>query len=117
MTDRLRREAKPGETLIVGPTDLSRTNYSDAFFYYLFPDLVPGTRYIEMDPGIADAPDSGLAGELRRNDRLILADARSDWSEPNDSAGKGSDAPNQVVRDHYCMVEDAGTFQLLHRCR
>ena len=117
ITDRLRREAKPGETLIVGPTDLSRTNYSDAFFYYLFPDLDPGTRYIEMDPGIADAPDSGLAGELRRNDWLIQSDAWSDWTEPNDSAGHGSDVPNQVVRDHYCLVEDAGTFRLLKRCR
>ena len=117
VTDRLQAEAQPGESLIVGPTDLSRTNYSDAFFYYLFPDLVPGTRYIEMDPGIADAPDSGLADELRTNDWLILSDAWSAWTEPNDSAGSGSDAPNQVVRDHYCKVEEAGTFQLLRRCR
>jgi hypothetical protein len=117
ITDRLQQEAKPGDRLIVGPTDLSRTNYSDAFFYYLFPDLVPGTRYIEMDPGIADAPDSGLADELRHNEWLILSDAWSDWDEPNDSAGHGSTTPNQVVRDHYCKVEDAGTFQLLRRCR
>lgn len=117
VTDRLRAESSPGQSLIVGPRDLSRTNYSDAFFYYLFPDLVPGTRYIEMDPGIADAPDSGLAEELRRNDWLILSDAWSAWTEPNDSAGSGSDVPNQVVRDRYCTVERAGTFQLLRRCR
>ncbi len=51
---------------MVGPVDLSRTNYSDAFFYHLFPDLEVGTRYIEMDPGIADAEDSGLADEVAR---------------------------------------------------
>ena len=117
VVDRLRQEAEPGETLIVGPTDLSRTNYSDAFFYYLFPDLVPGTRFIEMDPGLADAEGSGLSEELLDNDWLILSDAWSGWDEPNDSAGHGSEEPNQVVADHYCMVEDAGTFQLLRRCR
>ena len=117
VVDELARRSRPGESLIVGPSDLSRANYSDAFFYHLFPDLVPGTRYIEMDPGIADAPGSGLAGELERNDWLILSDAWSGWDEPNDSADGRSQAANRVVRDHYCMVRDAGTFQLLRRCR
>ncbi|MGB6056824.1 MAG: hypothetical protein WBF71_01065 [Microthrixaceae bacterium] len=117
VTDRLGELMKPGQSLIVGPTDLSRTNYSDSFFYYLFPDLDAGTRYIEMDPGIADAPDSGLSGELRHNDWLILSDAWSGWTEPNDSAHARSTEPNEVVRAHYCMVEDAGMFKLLERCR
>lgn len=117
VVDELARRAEPGDRVITGPVDLSRTNYSDAFFYYLFPDLVPGTRYIEMDPGLADAEDSELPAELGRNDWLILSDAWSAWDEPNDSAGSGSDAANQVVRDRYCMVLDAGTFQLLERCR
>jgi hypothetical protein len=117
VVDRLRREAKPGERLIVGPHDLSRTDYSDAFFYYLFPNLPPGTRYIEMDPGIADASDSGLASEVRRADWLILSDAWSGWTEPNDSAGHGSRTPNQVVADHFCTEVDRPTFQLLRRCR
>ncbi|UDY36463.1 glycosyltransferase family 39 protein [Dermatobacter hominis] len=117
VVDRLQEEAEPGDTLIVGPKDLSRTNYSDAFFYYLFPDLEPGTRYIEMDPGLADAEGSGLSDELLDNDWLILSDAWSGWEEPNDSSGHGSEAPNRVVEDHYCTVEDAGTFELLRRCR
>jgi hypothetical protein len=117
VVDELARRARPGDRLITGPVDLSRTNYSDAFFYYLFPDLVPGTRYIEMDPGLADAEDSELPAELERNDWLILSDAWSAWDEPNDSAGRGSDAANQVVRDRYCTVLDAGTFELLERCR
>ncbi len=110
---RLQREARPGESLIAGPTDLSRTNYNDSFFYYLFPDLVPGTRYIEMDPGIANAEDSGLADELRANDWLILSATSNGWNEPNDSARAGSQEPNRVVEEDYCVVTDAGGFQLL----
>jgi hypothetical protein len=117
VVDRLAEESEPGERLIAGPTDLSRTNYNDAFFYHLFPDLVPGTRYIEMDPGIANAEGSGLADELRANDWLILSDSASLWNEPNESAEAGSTEPNDVVRDLYCPVVDAGGFSLLQRCR
>jgi hypothetical protein len=117
VVNRLKQDGKAGDRLIVGPVDLSRTNYSDAFFYYLFPDLPPGTRYIEMDPGIADAPDSGLASEVSKADWLILSNAWSGWTEPNDSAGHGSTAPNQVVRDHFCEVVNRPTFRLFHRCR
>ena len=34
-----------GERLLVGPSDLRRTWYSDAFFYYLFPELTPATYF------------------------------------------------------------------------
>lgn len=114
---RLAEESRPGESLIAGPVDLSRTNYNDSFFYYLFPELVPGTRYIEMDPGIANTDDSGLADELRANDWLILSRSSDLWNEPNSSVERGSEEPNQVVEDLYCMVTDAGSFQLLRRCR
>jgi hypothetical protein len=116
VVDELDRLAEPGDSLITGPVDLSRANYSDAFFYHLFPDLEVGTRYIEMDPGLADAEDSGLAEEVAAADWLILSDAWSEWSEPNDSAGSGSDAPNQVVEDRFCTALDAGTFVLKGRC-
>jgi hypothetical protein len=116
VVDALDGLARPGDTLIVGPADLSRTNYSDAFFYHLFPDLEPGTRYIEMDPGLADAPDSGLAEEVAAADWLILSEAWSDWDEPNDSAGQGSTEPNEVVEERFCTVVDAGTFRLLGQC-
>ena len=117
VVDRLAAEAEPGETLIAGPVDLSRTNYNDSFFYYLFPELQPGTRYIEMDPGIANTEGSGLADELRSNDWLIVSRSSDLWNEPNDSVIPGSQEPNEVVADQYCLVEDAGSFQLLRRCR
>jgi len=117
VVDRLAQDSRPGETLIVGPTDLSRTNYNDAFLYHLFPELVPGTRYIEMDPGIANEPGSGLVQELERNDWLNLSDSADRWTEPNDSAHAGDPELNRVVEELYCPVLDAGGFSLLRRCQ
>lgn len=117
VVDALAERAEPGDSLIVGPTDLSRANYSDAFFYNLFPDLEPGTRFIEMDPGIADAEGSPLADELARNDWLILSNAWKDWVEPNTSSESRSQAANKAVAEHYCTVEETPTFSLLQRCR
>lgn len=119
----LDERAKPGERLFVGPVDLRQTPYSDAFFYFLFPDLVPATRYIEMDPGMANRADSGLADEIATADWLILSNAWTTWEEPNASREKGSDGPNQVVRDHFCRVgtyaDESGFvwFELYERCR
>ena len=64
--DELDRLAKPGDRLLVGPSDLRRTWYSDAFIYWLFPELEPATYYIEMDPGLANEPRV----EPRRRRRL-----------------------------------------------
>jgi len=117
VVDALAARAQPGDRLIAGPGDLSRTNYSDAFFYHLFPDLVPGTRYIEMDPGLADAEGSGLAEEVAAADWLVLTDAADAWTEPNTSAGSRSDAPNRVVREQFCEVVVTPTVRLMERCR
>jgi hypothetical protein len=115
---RLDEISRPGQRLLVGTSDLRFTPYSDAFLYYLFPKLVPGTYYIEMDPGVANARDSGLADEVRRADFLILSAVWDDWSEPNDSRKPGSNAPNIAVRRHFCEVEDfGGLYRLLRRCR
>ncbi len=116
---------EPGDRLIVGPGDLRKTPYSEAFLYYLLPDLVPGTRYIEMDPGVANAPDSGLAEEIAAADVVILSTIRDDWNEPNDSLLFGPDDPNQVLRREFCLVgsfgidpfdPDRGLYELYARC-
>ncbi|MCB0978646.1 MAG: hypothetical protein KDB02_14435, partial [Acidimicrobiales bacterium] len=118
----LGRLSKPGERLLVGPVDFRFTPYSDAFFYFLFPDLVPATRYIEMDPGIANAPDSGLADEVASADWLILSNVWTNWAEPNASLDAGSDAPNKVVQEKFCKVgaygnrDGAPWFELYRRC-
>ena len=116
---------EPGDTLIVGPGDLRKTPYSEAFLYFLLPDLEPGTRYIEMDPGVANAPDSGLADELAAADVVILSTIRDDWHEPNDSRRFGPDEPNRVLARDFCLVQkfgdspfytDRGLYELYRRC-
>ena len=117
LVDDLDRRARKGQRVLVGPVDLRKTPYSDAFFYFLFPELTPATRYIEMDPGMANAPGSGLAGEVASADWLILSDTWSDWDEPNDSREFGPDAPNRVVARDFCRVRSYdGFFVLLRRC-
>jgi hypothetical protein len=99
---------EPGDRVVVGPGDLSRTTYSEAFLYHLLPDLVPGTKYVEMDPGVADAEDSGLADEVAAADVVILSTLFDDWTEPNDSRHAGSDAPNEVLRSQFCLDRSFG---------
>ncbi|HEY6319359.1 MAG TPA: hypothetical protein VI462_15925 [Acidimicrobiia bacterium] len=114
------RVTRPGQRLLVGPTDLRKTPYSEAFFYYSLPQLVPATRYIEMDPGIANASDSGLANEVRHADVLILSDQWNGWDEPNGSRTFGPNAPNVVVHQNFCLVGTYGPhphYQLYVRCR
>jgi hypothetical protein len=106
MLDEVGPKMKKGQRVLVGTADLRKTPYSDAYLYYLLPDQVPGTRYIEMDPGVADAPGSGLAHEVATSDWLILSHIWDSWREPNASRNFGSDAPNREVRKHFCLDGD-----------
>jgi hypothetical protein len=113
------RISKPGERLFVGPTDLRKTPYSDAYLYYLLPDLVPATYYIEMDPGVANAPNSGLGDDLRSADIAILSTVWNDWDEPNDARKFGSNRPNEILKRDFCLVEKfgrGGVYELYRRC-
>ena len=118
VTDELQARIAPGDRLFVGTADLRKTPYSDAYFYFLFPQATPATRYIEMDPGIANAGDSGLADEVASADWLVLSHVWDAWSEPNDSRDFGANEPNQVVAERFCRVGDQGPHYLLYeRCR
>jgi hypothetical protein len=104
--------SEPGDRLFVGTGDLRKTPYSEAFLYYLLPELPPSTRYIEMDPGVANADDSGLARELAASDVVILSSIRDDWVEPN-----------EVLRRDFCLRHSYGTglfgrglYELYVRC-
>ena len=122
VVDELGRRARPGERLFVGPADLRKTPYSDAYLYFLFPELPPATRYIEMDPGIANAEGSGLAEDVASADWLILSHVWDNFDEPNDVRKLGSNAPNEVVERDFCLIDEYGTpdityFLLYQRCR
>jgi hypothetical protein len=115
--DEVARISKPGQRLFVGTGDLRKTPYSEAWIYYLFPDLVPGTYYIEMDPGIANAKGSRLASDLKSSDIAVLSTVWDPWAEPNDSLKFGSDVPNQVLHKDFCLKGDyAGYYRVYVRC-
>ena len=111
------RISKPGDRLFVGPTDLRKTPYSDAYLYYMLPDLDPATYYIEMDPGVANTADSGLDRQLASADIVILSKIWDNWSEPNDSRKFGSEKSVRVLARDFCRV---GTYldlyELYRKC-
>jgi hypothetical protein len=111
------RISRPGQKLFVGPVDLRKTPYSDAYLYYMLPELKPATYYIEMDPGVANADDSGLDKELAGADIAILDRIWGNWDEPNDSRKIGSDKAAKVLARRFCRV---GTYldlyDLYRRC-
>ena len=108
----------PGDRLIVGPADLSRTIYSDVSVYFLFPELEPATYYIEMDPGLADAEGSGLADDITTADFLVLTNIWTGWNEPNASDLHLSQEGNQAVADHFCLIDrfEDNLVLLFERC-
>jgi hypothetical protein len=113
------RISKAGERLFVGPTDLRKTPYSDAYLYYMLPKLDPATYYIEMDPGVANDEGSQLADDLRSADIVILSSIWSDWDEPNDARKFGPNLPNEILKRDFCLVEKfgrGGVYELYRRC-
>lgn len=108
------RLTEPGDRMLVGTGDLRFTPYSDAYLYYLLPDRPPATRYIEMDPGVANDDDSGLADEVAAADLVILSKVWDDWDEPNDSRVAGSAEPNEVLDERFCEVGDYGGLYVLY---
>jgi len=112
------RISKPGDRLFVGPTDLRKTPYSDAYLYYMLPKLNPGTYYIEMDPGMANTDDSGLDKELAASDIAILERIWANWDEPNDARKIGSDKAEKVLAERFCHVGSyLDLYELYQRCR
>ncbi len=109
---------EPGDRVVVGPADLSRTIYSDVAIYYLFPELVPATYYVEMDPGLADAEGSGLAEDIETADFLVLTNIWTGWSEPNASSEHLSQEANQAVADNFCLVStyEENLVMIFERC-
>jgi hypothetical protein len=117
LVDYLGEHAEAGQRLFVGTADMRKTPYSDAYLYYLLPDMKPGTYYIEMDPGMANREGSGLAGDVASSDWLVLSHVWDVWDEPNTSRELMSNEANEAVRKGFCKVRNFGTsFELYRRC-
>ena len=108
---------RPGDRVFVGPVDLSRTNYGDTFFYFLLPDLVPASRHLEMNPGLANRLGGNLPVELASADVLVLTDRFDGWSEPNASVRAGDPDASAVVAGRFCDVAGTATWRVLTPCR
>ena len=108
---------RPGDRVFVGPVDLSRTNYGDTFFYFLLPDLVPASRHLEMNPGLANRFGGNLPVELAGADVLVLTDRFDGWSEPNASVRAGDPDASAVVSSRFCDVAGTATWRVLTPCR
>lgn len=109
----LEARARPGQRLFVGPRDLRRTYYADVQLYWLFPELVPASYFIDLNPGSADRPGSRLAGELERAD-FVVASRRWDAMQ-RESAWAGSpDAALVLARDFELRFEK-GPWALFER--
>jgi len=104
-----------GQKLFVGPHDLTTAGYADTYLYYLLAELLPATRYLEMDPGVANGKDSTLAEELRNADFLILNSAYDAFPDADPSTRHGSVAPNEVVARDFTPVTTSGTWTLYQR--
>ncbi|MCB1026647.1 MAG: hypothetical protein KDB24_02665, partial [Microthrixaceae bacterium] len=114
--DLLDERSKPGQRLVVGTGDLRFTPYSDAIVYWMFPELVPGTYFIEMDPGLANLAGNGLATDIEQADWVLQTRFWDDWDEPNDSVNPGDPLPNAVLAEAFCVVGEWDTVVLSERC-
>jgi len=91
-------------------------NYGATYIYFLLPRLRPASYYMEMNPLTANREGSGLAGELRRADWLVLTSEWDGWTEPNASVRFGPTDSNEVIRDFFCRRFRAGSYRLYERC-
>jgi hypothetical protein len=107
--------AQPGERLFIGPTDLSRTNYSDLHLYFLFPELVPASYFIELNPGSANQLGTRLTEDLKHAHWLLLSAEWDHWVEANSSREHGDSRPNQVVRTSFELIAQYGVWELYRR--
>jgi hypothetical protein len=108
-------KSSPGERLFVGPSDLRRTNYNDTYLYFLFPKLKPGSFYLEMEPDVANAPNSGLARQISHCQFLILTSLYNDWYEPNTSIVYRSRAANKIISKDFELLGTWGSWSVLER--
>lgn len=113
MVDEVNRIGKPGWRLFVGPGDLRYTNYNDSYLYFLFPQFAPATRFIEMNPGVANREGSGLAEQVETADVVILNRSYDNWREPNASSVAGSDRPNKVLELRFCEHRSFGRWRVM----
>ena len=111
----LDHSALPGDRLFIGPEDLSQTTYSDLHLYSLFPELIPASYYVEMNPRSANRLGTRLTTDLETADWVLLSSEWNQWGEANPSAIPGDSRPNAILRRRFRQVGEAGFWSLYRR--
>ena len=104
---------RPGDRFIQGPTDFRFTNYNEPAFYWLNPQLIPATYYLEMNPGISNAKNSQMASDIASADVLLLSNRFEKFSEPNTSTVPGDALANEVIARNFCVIGQTNWYFLL----
>ena len=118
--------SEPGDSLIVGTGDLRKTPYSEAFFTSCCRSSTRG-RLHRDGPGVANCRRLGPGGRAARRRRRDPVDGLRRLGRAEHVAGPGSDEPNKVIDDEFCLHDEYGTnkgfdgvlrpiYQLYLRC-
>ena len=99
-------------------------SFGRAMAFHPLVDLVRRQFAIEEtdgDAAIAAKIERGVvdvAEDLASADIAILSSVWNDWEEPNDSRDFGSDEPNEVLKEQFCLVDTYGDglYELYERC-
>jgi hypothetical protein len=108
--------AQSGESVFIGPRDLTRTNYSETWLYHLLPEYVPGSYHLEMNPGLANREGGRLAEDIENTDWVILTSRFDGWNEPNTSVNPGSSEAEEVVNNQFCLIYQSTNYSLFESC-
>jgi hypothetical protein len=104
-----------GQRVFVGPRNLRTANYNDTYIYFLLPQLIPGSYYLEMNPGVANAKGSQLTRDLGQDQFLLLTGRYDKWPDPDRSTRFGPDAPNKAVKSEFRRIGVRGPWILYQR--
>jgi len=108
--------SRAGQKVFIGPADLRTANYNDTFLYFLLPKLTPGTFYLEMDPGVANAKNSHLAHDISQDHIVILDYFDNVVARDADPRTRyGPNLPNSIVHTKFSRVGTFGPWSLYLR--
>jgi hypothetical protein len=120
VVDATRREvlkvSRPGDTLFVGTTDMSRPTVNAIQLYFLMPELRPSGYYLELFIGVLPGSADAVANDIRRTGVVVLSGASPSTGASDEATETESAAPNDAIREGFCPSGASETFQVLVRC-
>lgn len=107
--------APAGATLAVEPAAMARPVYNDLLPYFFLPQFRQSAFFLDVNPGVTNAPKSRLLSDVLNADVLVLvADTpASRTTVPYETSG--STAPDAAVRRDFHLVARYGDYSVLVR--